>query len=332
MSGGQCLQTCLALVPASYPSLRVLAVIVTVVLLVPPAVLLLFPQAGRPGVNPHDRSAAAMRWGGFDKWCIAPLMVSVVALATLLLARIWWQPIPPAPPTGTRGWTGPGLLPGDGTIWGWLTCGMAALLIAAVALTALAKDKDTRQLARPFRPFAKGFLAPLTLGLAFVTGGIFAAGLNLLLPNLLIGKLYQSTAPAISGVSWTQYPLRLPVPTYGFIFAFLGLAATAVLLAAAVFFFWGIPKWRKTKRRSHLRIFYTGEQEHLYEDEKVRWKAERQRHKIAVSWTKAQLASHLGVAVTVLSLFGIAFVAVFDILALAWNPATQSWLPAWAQA
>jgi hypothetical protein len=99
----------------------------------------------------------------------------------------------------------------------------------------------------------------------------------------------------------------------------------------------------ENEQRSYLRIFYEGDEEHLYEDETVRWKpekqpykivwkAEKQRHKIAVSWTKARLASHLGVAVTVLSLTGIAFVAVFDGLALAWNPAAQSWLPGWAQA
>jgi hypothetical protein len=322
----------LALVPASHPGWRVLAVIVTVALLVPPAVLLLFPQGGRPGVNPRDRSSAAMKWGGFDWWCVALLAVSVAALVTLLLARIWWRPIAPAPPKGTSGWTGVGLLPGDGTIWGWLTVGMAVLLLAAATLTWLAKGKDAPQLDRLFHPFAKGFLAPLTLGLAFVTGGIFAAGLNLLLPHLLIGKQYQKTAPAISGIPWKTYPLRLPVPTYGFIFAFLGLAATTVLFAAAALFFWGIPKWRETKPRSHLKIFYEDDKDSWYEDEKVRWKAERQRHKIAVSWTKARLASYLGVAVTVLSLAGIAFVAAFDGLALAWNPVTQSWLPAWAQA
>jgi hypothetical protein len=137
--------------------------------------------------------------------------------------------------------------------------------------------------------------------------------------------------------------LRLPVPTYGFIFAFLVLAGTAALLAIATFALWGIPKWRKTKKRSYLRIFYEGDKERLYQDETVRWKpekrpdkivwkAEKQRHKIAVSWTKAELASHLGVAVTVLSLAGIASAAVFDGLTLAWNPFTQSWLPGWAQA
>jgi hypothetical protein len=333
----------LALVPATHPGWRMLAVIVAVVLLVPPAVLLLLPQAGRPGVNPHDRRSAAMRWGSFDWWCIALLALSVAALVTLLLARIWWQPITPARPKGKTPWTGVGLLPGDGTIWGWLTYGMGALLITAAALTWLAKSKDTRQLDRPFRPFAKGFLAPLTLGLAFVTGGIFAAGLNLLLPHLLIGKPFQSTAPALSGIPWKKYPLRLPVPTYGFIFAFLVLAGTAALLAIATFALWGIPKWRKTKKRSYLRIFYEGDKERLYQDETVRWKpekrpdkivwkAEKQRHKIAVSWTKAELASHLGVAVTVLSLAGIASAAVFDGLTLAWNPFTQSWLPGWAQA
>jgi hypothetical protein len=166
----------LALVPATHPGWRMLAVIVAVVLLVPPAVLLLLPQAGRPGVNPHDRRSAAMRWGRFDWWCIALLALSVAALVTLLLARIWWQPITPARPKGKTPWTGVGLLPGDGTIWGWLTYGMGALLITAAALTWLAKSKDTRQLDRPFRPFAKGFLAPLTLGLAFVTGGFSPPG------------------------------------------------------------------------------------------------------------------------------------------------------------
>jgi hypothetical protein len=322
----------LALVPASHPNLRALAVIVAVVLLVPPAVMLVFPQAGRQGVNPHGGNSADMRWAGFDWWCIALLVVSVVALVTLLLARIWWRPVPPSAPKGTHGWTGVGLLPGDGTIWGWLTYGMAGLLIVAAALTALAHDEDTRQLGPPFRPFAKGFLGPLTLGLAFVTGGIFAAGLNLLLPNLLIGKKFQSTAPAISGIPWEKYPLRLPVPTYGFIFAFLGLAATAVLLAAAAFFFWGIPKWRKTKRQSHLKIFYEGDEERWFKSDKEHWKAERQRRKIALSWTKAHLASHLGIAVTVLSLAGIIFVAIFDVLALTWSQATQSWLPGWAHA
>jgi hypothetical protein len=321
----------LALVPASDRGWREFAVIATVVLLVPPAVLLLFPQAGRPGVNPHDRNPAPMKWGGFDWWCTVPLAVSVVALVTLLFARIWWRPLLPAPPTGAHGWTGPGLLPGDGTIWGWLTAGMAAVWVVAVALTVLARSQDTRRLDRPFRPFAAGFMAPLTLGLAFVTGGIFAAGLNLLLPNLLIGKQFQSTAPAISGIPWTQYPLRLPVPTYGFIFAFLGLAAMTVILAAAALA-WGIRKWRKTKRQSHLRIFYEGVKERWFEGDQVHWKAERQRHRIALAWTTARLPSYLGVAVTTLSLAGIAAVAAFDALALAWNPRGQSWLTWWAHA
>src|SRR5262249_4397510 len=103
----------LALVPASHPGGRMLAGIVAVVLLVPPAVLLLFSQTGRPGVNPHDRRPAAMRWGRFDWWCVALLALSVAALVTLLLARIWWQPITPAQPKGKTPWTGVGLLPGD---------------------------------------------------------------------------------------------------------------------------------------------------------------------------------------------------------------------------
>jgi len=327
----------LALVPTSHPGWREFAVVVTAVLLAPPAVMLCFPQAGRPGVNPHDpnpadmkwgRNPADMRWGSFDGWCTVSLAVSVVALVTLLLARIWWRPITPAPPKPPGGL---GLLPGDGTIWGWLTCGMAALWIVAVALTALARDKDAQPLDRRFRPFAAGFMAPLTLGLAFVTGGIFAAGLNLLLANLLIPKKFQKTAPAISGVSWTKYPLRLPVATYGFIFAFLGLAVVTVILAAAALA-WGYRRWRKWRRKSHLRIFYQGDEERLYKDEQVRWKAERQRHRIALAWTTARLPSYTGIAVTALSLIGIAVVAVFDILALGWNPAAQSWLPSWAQA
>lgn len=325
----------LALVPASNPGWRTFAVIATVVLLAPSAVMLLFPQAGRPGVNPHDRNPAATKWEGFDWWCIGVLVVPVAVLVTLLLARIWWRPIPPAPPKVLTGWPGPGLLPGDGTIWGWLTCGMAALLFIVAAMTALARDnKDAGDLAPPFRPFAAGFMAPLTLGLAFVTGGIFAAGLNLLLPNLLIGKQFQSTAPAISGISWTDYPLRLPVPTYGFIFAFLGLAAVIVILAV-IALVWGGVKWQKTRKLAYLRIFYEGEKERWYESdeerqeksEEVHWKAQRQRGQIAFAWTKALLPNYVGVAATALSLAGIAAVAVFDILALDWNLTTQSWLP-----
>src|SRR5262249_53055561 len=116
----------LALVPASRPGLRALAVIVTIVLVALPAVMLLFPQAGRPGVNPHGSKLklASVQWGGFDWWCTVPLAASVAALVTLLLARIWWRPIIPSSSTGAAGPTGPGLLPGDGAIWGWLTVGM----------------------------------------------------------------------------------------------------------------------------------------------------------------------------------------------------------------
>src|SRR5262249_13636147 len=220
--------------------------IVTIVLVALPAVMLLFLQAGRPGVNPHGSKPklASVQWGGFDWWCTVPLAASVAALVTLLLARIWWRPFIPSSSTGEAGPTGPGRLPAMAAIWGWLCVGLAALSILAVALTVLAHDQDARQLDRPFRPFAAGFMAPLTLGLAFVTGGIFAAGLNLLLPSLLIGKQFQSTAPAISGISWTQYPLRLPVPTYGFIFASLISAAVTVVLAAAALA-WGYQKWRR---------------------------------------------------------------------------------------
>jgi len=310
----------LALVPAAHTGWRVFAVIAAVVLVVLPGLMLLSAQAGRPGVDPNDSKLGDMKWVRYDWWCTALLVVAGAALVTLLLARIWWRPLTPALPTGQ---TGPGLLPGDSWIWASLTFTMAALLIMAAALTALARNKATQRLGRAFRPFAAGFMGPLTLGLAFVTGGIFAAGLNLMLPNLLIEKPFQSTAPAVPGVPWANYPLRLPVPAYGFIFAFLGLAATTIVLAIAALV-WGIRKWRKTRRTSHLGIFYKGGAEH--------WKADQQRHRIAFSWTKARLPSHLGVAVTALSLAGIVAVAVFDGLALAWNPATQSWLTLLAHA
>jgi hypothetical protein len=317
---------------------------VAIVLVVLPVVMLVCPQAGRPGVNPHDskpadtNKLAATQWGKFDWWCTGLLAVSLAALVTLLLLRIWWQPLAPASKTGAAG---PGLLPGDSLIWTWLTLGMAALFIVAAALTALAYDKDPQWPGRPFRPFALGFMAPLTLGLAFVTGGIFAAGLNLLLPKLLIGTQFQSTAPAISGISWTAHPLRLPVPTYGFIFALLALAAMAVILAGVAVFWWGIRRWWKMKERSYLSIFYKGEGEqpkaekrrHRIASSSIKAllpdKADRQRRRIAFSWTKALLPDYVGVAVTALCVAGIAAVAVFDLLAL--HPAFDSWLPVCAQ-
>ncbi len=282
----------LAIVPASHPGARLTAVVAALILLALPMVTLGFPQAGRSGVNPHSARLSAVDRTGFDWWCGIQLVLSLTALATLLVARIWWQPSTPAQPVG--------LLPGDSWIWWGLTFAMGGLVIVAAALTAMARD--TREL-KLDRPFAAGFLAPLTLGLACVSGGIFAADLNLLVANRLIGSQFHNTGPAISGLP-KGYPLVLPVPTFGFMVAFLAMAAAAIIVALVALGWFLLHAWR-IAWTEYLKTFYDLEGFHFK-------KAWRQRSRIAVSWTKARFADHLGIAVAALSLAGIAGTAAFD--------------------
>jgi hypothetical protein len=285
----------LAIVPGSHPTERAAAVVAALILLVLPAVTLALPQAGRPGVNPH--TAKKPDRPGFDWWCGVLLVLSVTVLASMLIARIWWQPTAPT--------SSAGLLPGDSGIWWGLTFAMGALLAVTAVLTAMARNTDERKLDRPF---AAGFMAPLTLGLACVTGGIFAAGLNLLLPNLLIGSQFHGTGPATAGLPTTKYPLVLPVPVYGFMAALLAMVAMGVILGLAAVG-WGYRRAWTTSRTANLSSFYDLAEAHPKKTRPQRWR-------IAFSWTKAQLPDHLGVAVTALSLASIAGAAVFGSLTL----------------
>jgi hypothetical protein len=302
---GALLSLYLAMVPGSHPGVRAVAVTAACVLLALPVVTLAFPQAGRSGVNPHSARMSDLDITRFDWWCGTLLGLSLVVLAALLVGRIWWQPAVPASP--------PGLLPGDSGIWWGLTLAMAGLVVAAAVLTAMARNPEELKVDRPF---AAGFLAPLTLGLSCVSGGIFAGGLNLLLPHLLIGAEFRNTAPAISGLPSTAYPLVLPVPTYGFMFALLAMAAITVILIliAAVWFFF---RARKISQTKYLRKFYDLEDQHL----KRAW---RQRWRIAFSWTKARLPDYLGTAMTALTLAGIIGAAVFDVFAP--QPSATYWV------
>src|SRR5262249_4622677 len=169
----------LAMGPGSHPGVRAVAVTAACVLLVLPVVTLACPQAGRSGVNPHSARVSGLDITRFDCWCGTLLGLSLAVLAALLVGLIRCQPALPASPAGMRA--------GEDKIrWG-LPLERAGLVGAAAVLTAMARYPEELKVDRPF---AAGFLAPLTLGLACVSGGIFAGGLKLLLPHLLIGAQF----------------------------------------------------------------------------------------------------------------------------------------------
>jgi hypothetical protein len=238
------------------------------------------------------------------------LGISATGLAVMLITRIWWKPHAPAAQLpGHR----VGLMPGDADVWWALTFLMGALLIAVLLVTALALcARGQRAERQREQRFAAGFMAPLTLGLACVSGGIFAGGVNLLLPSLLIAQEFRNTAPALSGSKPAGYPLVLPVPVYGFMAGLLFLAGiVAILIIVGGIWFWR-QSWRKS-RVDYLQQIYDEGRRHNWDIPAGETKS--QRWSIAMAWTEAEIADHLGKIVTALSLAGIAGVVLFDVLA-----------------
>lgn len=335
----------LAWVPSSDPAWHTAAVSAALVMIGAAGLLLALPQAGRPGVNPYTATRPpAQAPSGFDRMAGVVLAVSLTLLAALLLARLWWHPA--APPAAGY----PGSLPGDAGIWEGLSIAMGVLIIAALVLTGTAKAviaraapglgqprghngggaQDVQPAAEPteteptgtgqpasapFRPFAGGFLGPFTLCLACVTGGIFAAGVNLAVPRLLIGSGFK-VGPGWTGGQAAAEPIQVPWPLFSFMTALLAVAAALFLTLcyAAVRYF--------LKRADIMMLLGC-----YYADAARASKAQRQR--IAGQWTQSRAVDLIGLTVGVLAIAGFATVIAF----YAVNPQSiPAWLLSFAQA
>jgi hypothetical protein len=290
----------LAWVPASHPGWRIASVSAALVLIGASGLLLAMPGAGRPGVNPYSVTRPpANAPSGFDWLVTAVLAVSLALLVALLVARLWWPPA--APPAGHAG-----VLPGDAGIWEGLSIAMGALVVAAFALTATAKAliaraepaaPDARQPASaPSRPFAGGFLGPFTLGLACVTGGMFAAGVNLAVPRLLIGSTFKVGTMLTGGPSAPT--IELPWPLFGFMTALLAIAAAMIL----VLFYAGFRYLVKAAVIKKRLVNY-------YADAAKSRPAQLRR--IARQWTLSRTADLIGLVVAAWAVAGVAAVLAF---------------------
>ncbi len=301
----------LADMKASHPAVHIAAMAMALALVVVPAATLLCPLAGRSAVDPHSARESDMDVTWFDWVCGTLLGLSLATLAGLLVARIWWQPVVPTARLPMR----VGLMPADAGAWGvwWvLTWVMGGLVLVAILATTAALDPRSikSQTPRRERTCAGGFMTPLTLGLSCVLGGIFAGGLNLLLPSLLIGSEFRNTGPALAGAPSKGYPLVLPVPVFGFMTGLLFLTGMVLLTAFSGLVWFVIVSWRKS-RVKFLRPIYR-ETGNFYERH-----TGRQRWPIAFAWTQAEIADHVGFMVTALSLAGIGGIVAFDIFAAA---------------
>ncbi len=329
----------LAWVPSSHPAWHTAAVSAALVMIGAAGLLLASPEAGRPGVNPYTATDPPAQAPSFDRMAGMVLVVSLTLLAALLLARLWWHPV--APPAAGY----PGSLPGDAGIWEGLSIAMGVLIIVAFALTGTAKaviaraapglgasqDRDcagsgdaqpaakptgTGQLdSAPFRPFTGGFLGPSSLCLACVTGGIFAAGVNLAVPRLLIGSGFK-VGPGWIGGQAAAEPIQVPWPLFSFMTALVALAAALFLILcyAVVRYF---------MKRAAIMELLGG----YYADAASGSKAQRRR--IAGLWTLSRAVDLIGLTVGVLAVAG--FASVFAFYAV--NPQSfPAWLISFAQA
>ena len=281
-------------------------------LLVLPAVMLAVPRAGRPGVNPHDRRPADMSITGFDRVSGGLLGLSAAGVLALGLVRIWWHPVVPASRPA-------GLLAGDSGTWWGLTVAMGGLVLAAFILASMARDTGEQQ---QDKTFARGYLGPLTLGLACVSAGIFAGGLNLLLPNShIISPEFHNTGPAISGVARGTYPLVLPAPVYGFMVALLAIGA-ALLILIIVGIFWFLLQSGGISRVANLNRFYGADLgvAHGLPPQETR----SQRWRIARSWTLAKVADYTGVIIAALASAGILGMTAFALVVFGVFPSWPS--------
>jgi hypothetical protein len=295
----------LAWAPDSHPGWRIAAVSAALVIISASGLLLAMPGAGRPGVNPFTPTRPpASAPGGFDWLVKAFLAVSLALLAALLVARLWWPAA--APPTGH-----PGVLPGDAGIWEGLSIAMGALVVAAFVLTAAARaviwrtaaepgaDDAAQPASAPSRPFACGFLGPFALGLACVTGGMFAAGVNLAVPRLLIGSTFKVGTMLTGGPSAPT--IELPWPLFGFMTALLAIAAAMIL----VLFYAGFRYLVKAAViRKRLLNYYADAAKG----------SPAQLRRIARQWTLSRTADLIGLVVAASATAGVAAVLAFHVV------------------
>jgi hypothetical protein len=315
----------LAWVPASQAGWRIAAISAAFVIIGGSGLLLAWPHAGRPGSNPYPHPDRAPRTpsdepDGFDRVARAALALSGVLLATLALARLWWRPQGP-PATGF-----PGLLPGDAGIWEGLAIAMGVLVAAAFLLTlrlklviasatrraaqadaaqadAVQADAGSGDQAEPspaLRPFAGGFLGPAALGLACLTAGILAAGVNLAVPRLLIGSAFR-VGPAYPYFAHSPMgsPVEVAWPLFGFMSGLLVMLGAVILLVLFVvpFLFF---------RVAHA---YTGKLKGYYPDGENASKAQLRR--VAWQWSGSRAADLMGLLVAALALAGLAGTIAF---------------------
>ncbi len=325
----------LAYVPASHPGWRDAAVAVALLLIALPAVLLACPQARRTGDNPYAgewESAGTDRpRPGFDRACVAVPLASAAVLLALIIARVWWQPAPSASGPAT-----PGLLPGDAGIWEGISIAMAVLLAAVTGLTllaALASRSATWRQPAELRPFVGGFLGPVALGLAFVFGGVYSAGVNLLLPQFLIPTGFR-VGPGFSDGP-PRFPIELPWPVFAFMAGLLFVAG-ALLPIGACGWVWYRSTSRHFAQPSVLKPWYgTG----VMNEEKMNKEAARtrqgQRGRVGQALAMAKAIDYLGLVLTGLSLAGMAGTGLFYVFGsgsfvATWVPRIGQWLVALA--
>ena len=301
----------LAWVPSSHAGWHWAAIIAALVMIAGPALLLAFPHTGRPGANPYAAmtSASTSHPGksasdsddrtGFDIITLVLLAASAALVAALVLARLWWRPVnPPASDL-------PGLLPGDAGIWVGLSIAMAALTGAVLVLTGIARaivghaarTSGAPRASRAFRPFACGFLGPATIGLACLTGGVLAAGINLAVTRLLIGSSFR-VGPAFPDQP-PSYPVEVAWPLSGYLSAFLAMAAVLLVTAAGV----AVLFWVRAQRNTGtLKRYYTGP---------GNGGTTAQRRRIAWQWSMSRAADFIGQVTVALALAGLGALLAF---------------------
>lgn len=299
----------------SQPAAGVAAVVAALVLLTLPALMLMHPQTGRPGIDPHHLTPAGRARPAIDRFILTLFVLSLAALLALGVTRIWWQP-------GKVGHHRPGLLPGDSGIWWGLALAMACVTLAAFALTWMARVKAAVQ---SDAVFARGYLGPVTLALACVSAGIFAGGLNLLVANSHIIAPQFKLGPALPGVREAAFPLVLPAPVYGFMASLLAVGA-ALLLILIIGLAWFLVASVQASGAGKLEPFYGAE---LSSGSAIAQRTKRQRRSIGRAWTVGRIADGTGIIFTTLSLAGAAGIAAFTLLVLGgswWPPAELHWV------
>jgi hypothetical protein len=281
------------------------------------AAVLIAPQTGRPGVNPHSKAPPpeATGYEAFDWAVLGLLALAAASLASITVARIWWQPVTPAHGP-------PGLLPGDSRIWLIVSGALAALLVLSFALTALAENAAER---RRDKAFAAGFFGPATLALSMITGGVLAGGLALLAPKLLLYNQFKRTIPALQGFPGFPAKDHLVLPSFVFDYTnALLVIVIAALLLGVVGLFWLLCSMCKTMNAASLWKLYGGDA--------VEGKATRsQRRAIGIAWSFGKIADFSGLVVVTLGVTGIAGAVVLGWILREPHPAWVITATQWGQ-